>query len=94
MSYEGYSQFLCKNGHYWTENCYNTEDKLEDNVCFKCASPAVWENMVNETNGTHEDDGTRIDGYVELEVEKEIRCTCGECIKEVTYKIPKEKDNG
>lgn len=87
MSYEGYSQFLCKNGHYWTVDC-NLADY--DRECPTCFEPVFWENMVNETNGTHEDDGTRIDGYIELEVDKEIKCTCGECIKEITYKIPKE----
>jgi hypothetical protein len=88
MSYEGYSQFLCAKGHYWTVDCNMAEDGQECPICFE---PAVWENMVNETNGSYEDDGTRIDGYVELEIDKEIKCSCGECVKEIIYKIPKGK---
>ena len=25
MSFEGYYQFLCKKGHYWTENVYSID---------------------------------------------------------------------
>lgn len=90
MSYEGYSQFLCKNGHGWTSDCMNTGMSLEENKCFTCGEPAVWENMVNVTNGSFEGD-ERIDGYVELELLTEKKCEHCDSILERTYKQPKTK---
>jgi hypothetical protein len=87
MSYEGYSQFLCKNGHAWEENCNFVDSK---NKCPTCGEKFIWENMVDVTNGSYYE-GERIDGYIELKV-KSIK-SCSHCGKpqEVTYKIPKTK---
>lgn len=96
MSYDGYSQFLCKNGHYWTT------DSLELRwlgiksypKCPICGKKPVWENMVNLTNGSFDDNGNRIDGKIELEVKQKISGVCSSCGKEhiceITYKIPKK----
>ena len=95
MSYEGYSQFLCAKGHYWTVDCYAV-DFCDDNKCPECGSKAVWENMVNTTNGSYEGN-ERIDGYVELEVLEEAKtCKCDKCgnehvVEPVRYKVPKGK---
>ena len=88
MSYEGFSQYLCIKGHHWTEDCMSTGFELKDNKCPYCGESAVWENMVNVTNGSYDDDGKRIDGYIELEIATQ-EC-CHECkhIIETTYKIP------
>ena len=84
MSYEGYSQFLCKNGHYWTRDCYD-----DDRICPKCSDLAVWENMVNTTNGSFEGN-LRIDGFIELTIAEITECkTCG-TVLETIYKIPKK----
>ena len=94
MSYEGYSQFLCKNGHYWTEDCYMAGD---DNECLICHGPVFWENMVDVTNGcydydpvTGEDTGKRIDGYVELEQKSVDKCDKCSSVLNETYKIPRK----
>jgi hypothetical protein len=78
MSYEGYYQCLCKNGHYFEENVYDTHN----NACPHCSSEVAWWNQVDTTNGSFyydsaENQKERIDGFVELEVDKppEI-CTC------------------
>jgi len=63
MSYEGYTQYLCAKGHYFMRDAYDYSDV----VCDICSNGAVWWNQVDETNGSHDDDGNRIDGYVELE---------------------------
>ena len=97
MSYEGYSQFWCKNGHYWTVDCNELpnlqyeEDKKQK--CPICNEEEVFENMVNITNGSFDDDGTRIDNFIEPEIIKEEKliCKCGNehicgCS---TYKVPK-----
>lgn len=93
MSYEGYSQFLCKTGHYWELDCNITAEKLEDNKCPICKKPAVWEHGVNITNGSFDDKGKRIDGFIELKPKKKISGICSCCgrehICEITYNIPK-----
>ena len=47
MSYEGFEQHLCTNGHYWEEDSSYAET---DNVCPFCKTPSVWYNCVDETN--------------------------------------------
>lgn len=88
MSYEGYSQFLCKNGHQWTRDC-NAVDEV--NECLDCSEPPVWENMVDLTNGSFDGD-ERIDGYVELELLEPPK-TCDKCnsVLEVRYKNPQKE---
>jgi len=96
MSYEGYSQLLCKDGHYWEVDCNCTSGKLEDETCPVCSNPAIWENMVDITNGSFDpywsmEEKNRIDGYIELEILKEEKCDkCGSILVRI-YKIPKKK---
>jgi len=47
MSYEGYVELLCKNGHYWTEDAYD----CTEGVCHKCGEHFTWHHLVDETNG-------------------------------------------
>ncbi len=83
MSYEGYVQALCKNGHLIHYDCYEGEPKC----CFICKEKFVWHNHVDITNGSHYGD-TKIDGYKELKIKKQIKCTqCGS-IRETIYHIP------
>ena len=88
MSYEGYSQLLCKHGHCWEKNCYEIDEYARQLCPF--GHPAVWENMVNTTNGSFEGN-ERIDGYIELEQIKERVCKhCGSVL-ETRYRIPKQR---
>jgi len=93
MSYEGYKQVLCSRGHYWTEDAYEGEAPK----CPDCGSPRAWENSVDTTNGSYDDDGTRIDGHVDLKTKNPaIACKCPNCgnehpSKKATYAIPKGK---
>ena len=93
MSYEGFSQLICSEGHYWTLDCNIVED-LQKNLCPICKKPAVFENMVDITNGSFDDDGTRIDNFIEPEIDKEVKliCKCGNehVCSCSTYKIPKK----
>ncbi len=97
MSYEGYSQFLCKKGHYWTVDCNELMYAEDKQKCPKCGEEEVWENMVNVTNGSWDDDGTRIDNYIELKQKKKISGVCSCCgeehVCEKTYFIPKDKND-
>lgn len=98
MSYEGYSQFLCKKGHYWTVDCNLLTYKDKKERCPSCNKEFVFENMVNITNGSFDNDGTRIDGFIDLKVKKVRSGFCSECKKqhicETIYKIPKLTTNG
>ena len=96
MSYEGYTQFICKKGHYWTKDCYMAD---EDQHCYVCNDKAVWENMVNETNGSYDTNPAtgnyeRIDGYVELEQKKTKTCDKCQSVLEETFKIPRKGGPG
>lgn len=86
MSFEGYYQYLCANGHLWTEDVYVGSECPR---CVICGSLPAWINLVNTTNGSYDGD-ERIDGYIEPEIEDEERCEeCGSTL-EIRYKIPFE----
>ena len=83
MSFEGYYQKMCPNGHYWQCDVYD-----ESMFCPQCGNEAIWWNLVDTTNGSFED-GRRIDGYIEPEVVSERKCEhCGS-ILDKTYIMPK-----
>lgn len=63
MSYEGYEQVLCENGHYATVDCYNFD---EDWRCFYCGAKAKWTNGVNLTNGCVDENGEDISGHIDI----------------------------
>lgn len=86
MSYEGYEQYLCENGHYWEEGCsYGNEDPIP---CADCGKPPVWVHSVDTTN----DEGEPV--VLKLKTPSKLE-TCPTCqhTKEVTpetYEIPPE----
>jgi hypothetical protein len=97
MSYEGYTQVLCENGHASHEDVYAVEISCydEDWKCKTCGAKAVWRNEVDLTNGSFYK-GERIDGFVHLEEKTSAEykiCNMGHkhLIKETTYKIPENK---
>jgi RNA polymerase subunit RPABC4/transcription elongation factor Spt4 len=87
MSFEGSYQKLCKKGHLTEVDVYGQIYEF----CPICHQEFVWENLVDETNGSYDDEGNRIDGYVELKLQKETTCKHCNSILERTYKIPKSK---
>jgi len=88
MSFEGYYQFLCDDGHYWIANVYEHDEDTAK--CPYCNKKVKWWNLVNETN---EPDV----GKIELKVKTEaVYCVCTKCknkhkIKQETYHIPLRK---
>ena len=89
MSFEGQYETLCEKGHLQSQDAFMLPiDGFDD--CF-CGSKTIWWNLIDYTNGSFDDDGTRIDGWVELKVKEETKCSHCDTILEVTYKIPKNK---
>lgn len=50
MSYEGYEEYICSNGHY------NTENNFSDNKICTCGANYLWFHVVDQTNGYDPDD--------------------------------------
>jgi hypothetical protein len=85
MSYEGFEQLLCENGHYWVVDAYDLSFDLSEK-CSVCGAGVAWYNGVDQTNCEEV-------GYVELELLNEATyCTC-QCghkhqLTPPTYKMP------
>jgi hypothetical protein len=52
MSFEGYYEFLCKNGHRFQRDVY--EENENTATCPCCGESVKWWNIVDETNGEGE----------------------------------------
>jgi hypothetical protein len=91
MSYEGYNQLICVNGHYTTADCYHQHE-----ICFICAGKIVFNNAVDETNC--EAIGVIPDQYLEkLKLTDSVCCTCESCrhrhVKEIAiYRCPTDEE--
>jgi len=88
MSYEGYEQLICENGHEFSIDAYETmtysddvcDDPHKEIKCPVCEGKVVWWNAVDLTNGSWDDDGERIDGYFELDIKTTaVHCECAVC---------------
>jgi ribosomal protein S27E len=81
MSYEGYVQVLCANGHYNTYDAYDDPFGVYDEpesipTCKVCGENLVWRNGVDETNGCEARGGG--DCLMELSKEEIEKCRgCG-----------------
>jgi len=97
MSYEGYVQLICESGHYTVTDC-NDYDREALNCGF-CNTKVAWENHVDLTNGSWDENNERIDGYFHVEVDvKAETCECPKCgnnhsTSVSTYKIPEGVGN-
>ena len=92
MSYEGYEQYICQNGHAWTEDCsYSFEE--EDRVCPICQAKQAWYNAVDDTNGES-------CGYIDMEkllvkpaVVKTCNLGCAHVVEPSIYRIPSKQES-
>lgn len=91
MSYEGYEQVICKNGHYFERDCYD-----HDALCPHCFAEAGWENSVDQTNGP--DQGAiPMDALAQFLLEPKKTETCAHCgntkvISQAKYRVPTRKE--
>ncbi len=97
MSYEGYVEKLCSNGHL---SSVDAHDDYEEDKCHRCKKPFVFIHHVDQTNGIEEDengephpytvgypfekDGFDDEVYVDHYDNKYF-------VKILRYKIPKKK---
>jgi hypothetical protein len=80
MSYEGYIEFLCEEGHYWTADANvfsygSMEERREAFKCKICAKSVKYIARVDETNGIDETDPYTMQAPKELLGYTDIPCT-------------------
>lgn len=81
MSYEGYTEYLCEDGHHWTQDAYDERPRM----CADCGKRAVWYHDVDQTNG--DDDWALLDA---IETAAFAQCNYGHThqVRVARYKIP------
>ncbi len=84
MSYEGYSRFLCSNGHLWEIDASILMYDEELQKCPICKEKEVWYEMIDETNG--EGNPTKLI----LNNNKSKICEHCKTILEAVYLIPND----
>lgn len=91
MSWEGYYQLLCKNGHQWSVDGYDYSS--ECCLCPHCKEPSVYWNQVDQTNDNGDEDVVE---FEEIEPAKMCTCACGNLhqIAPPRYKMPPTREEG
>lgn len=88
MSYEGYEQILCQNGHYNIADAFDLMDNSDyiNWKCSECGAKMAWTHSVDTTN----DEGDPAPLTVKTPAEI-CTCSCGHKHNktEETYHIPK-----
>jgi hypothetical protein len=95
MSYEGYVQLICENGHLTSEDTYYHD--MTEPECSICKGKILWENQVDETNGddvgkiTYED----MNKYFRIQGQKLETCPTCNHVHEVLsnlYRVPLKEE--
>jgi hypothetical protein len=95
MSFEGYYQAICTNGHRFDFGVTYDWDEVETEICDEigCGAHVAWWNLVDDTNCDR--NGEIPEDEFEV-LTPEVIETCDKCknthrVKEATYKIPTDK---
>lgn len=75
MSWEGYNQVLCPNGHPYTDYADSYNEPL--NICPNCKTPGGEFNTVDQTNGCMNWCASHDEGKCPGEICEFFRCQCG-----------------
>lgn len=90
MSYEGYNQNLCNNGHYYTSDAY-----FQNKHCPHCLEVTVWVNAVDQTNGPPEGE-ISVESLKKFLLQAEVVQTCSLGHKHISniarYRIPSKEE--
>lgn len=91
MSYEGYYQVICKNGHYFQRDAY---DEDYAGKC-PCGADQAWLNSVDDTNchAVGVIPGPELE-QLRLSAPQTHTCSCGHThvTAEATYRVPSEEE--
>lgn len=94
MSYSGYEQHFCKNGHYYEADIFYFTSGYPE-ICPVCKQPSALVNSVDCTNGYN--DGMIPPKFLEeLLISPEVKEVCNlgheHIVKYATYRIPTEDE--
>lgn len=100
MSYEGYDEHLCKNGHRFTTDPFWCGPGYEEKpICpiAGCGKESVWHNSVDETNGPSQGKITEKGWDTLLIADDKKVYTCSHCghaklVGHAKYRIPTEEE--
>lgn len=90
MSYEGYEQLVCENGHYWELDAHLSSGTLKENKCPHCKGDAAWSNAVDQTNSDGSEFVVKLSERTPAVVETCEHCNSSKEIDPPTYHIPKK----
>lgn len=90
MSYEGYTQHICQNGHQFNTAC-NYGGYGEEEKCPDCESESAWSNEVDDTNGDSVGIILHFDPVL-ISSGKQETCNLGHShtVIQPTYRVPAE----
>ena len=97
MSYEGYQEKLCSNGHLSYTSNIHFDGRESPLVCNFCKSPFIFIHYVNETNGIeYDDDGVPLPSTIPYpfkeagfdDIWKEDHYGNKYAVKRIKYEIP------
>lgn len=92
MSYEGYEQHICQNGHRFNTQCSYMLDE-DKTMCPICEAPSVWCNGVDDTNCDEYGVIRDWSSLLLTEIESEV-CNLGHThvTEHATYKVPSKEE--
>lgn len=81
MSFEGYAQIICVNGHRYDDDCHDPRR------CYVCGGKPAWINVVDQTNNPG-DDVIPDEEFARFQITPETPTPGGEA----TYRIPADDE--
>ncbi len=98
MSYEGFEEYLCEEGHLTTCDTMSDIPLLCEagvNIASICGKRIVWNRSIDTTNGYDEDDMNMNKDKLEVAVgaiyQTYSSCNHMELVSDIRYKIPREQ---
>lgn len=97
MSYEGFEQHICANGHYFTcEESFGGYFGEDGSSCPVCKASSAWCNGVDQTNGSSEGEIKYDDLIKNFQIKEEVVETCNlghKHLKEpILFRIPTREE--
>ncbi len=84
MSYEGYVQQLCVNGHLSSRDAYDESPE----ECYHCKKNIIWTHHVDQTNGDEWAFKIQLEEISCIKAEACAHCGVAKIVEPAKYKIP------